>query len=122
MLRKGQPLAAKLLKFLIDHLPVDQNNCSSETRFMYFFRYFDMLRKHAAGDVDGSGNYGYLNNLVQEVSWSEAMIRMLDLERSSANEINENFGRELLELFVEIDVDVQSHAFLRFRMSLRSFS
>lgn len=115
MLREGQPLAAKLLKFLLDHLPVDMGNCSSETRLMYFFRYFEILRKHAAG----TGNDGNLKTLVSEISWSEAMIRMLDLEESSANEINENFGRELLELFTlgvkggytEDDVGAAAEAF-----------
>ncbi len=99
MLRDGQPLAGKLLKFLLDHVPIDMGACSSETRFMYFLRYFSILRRHAAGDVAGNVEDGGFRKLIQEVSWSEAMIEMLDLAESSADEINENFGRELLELF-----------------------
>ena len=57
--------------------------------------YFEMLRRHAAGN----GEDGNFRKLIEEVSWSEAMIKMLDLDESSAGEINENFGRELLELF-----------------------
>ncbi len=115
MLREGQPLAAKLLKFLLDHLPIDMSTCSSETRFMYFIRYFEMLRRHAAG-IGEDGNF---RKLITEVSWSEAMIKMLDLDDSAANEINENFGRELLELFTlgvtggytEADVGAAAEAF-----------
>ena len=119
MLREGQPLAAKLLKFLLDHAPVDMSTCSSETRFMYFIRYFIMLRRHAAGDIQGNGEDGEFKKLIREISWSEAMIKMLDLDKSSANEINENFGRELLELFTmgvnggytEADVGAAAEAF-----------
>ncbi len=115
MLRDGEPLAAKLLKFLLDHLPIDMSTCSGETRFMYFIRYFEMLRRHAAG----MGEDGNFKRLVSEVSWSEAMIKMLNLDDSSANEINENFGRELLELFTlgvdggyaESDVGAAAEAF-----------
>ncbi len=99
MLREGEPLAAKLLKFLLDHLPIDMGTCSRETRFMYFIRFFEMLRRHAAG----MGEDGNFRTLITEVSWSEAMIKMLDLDDSSAGEINENFGRELLELFTSFD-------------------
>ena len=115
MLCEGPPLAAKLLKFLLDHLPIDMSTCSSSTRFMYFIRYFEMLRRHAAG-IGEDGNF---RKLIQEVSWSEAMIKMLDLDESSAGEINENFGRELLELFTlgvdggytEADVGAAAEAF-----------
>lgn len=115
MLKEGQPLAAKLLKFLLDHLPIDMSTCSGDTRFMYFIRYFEMLRRHAAG-IGEDGNF---RTLISEVSWSEAMIKMLDLDDSSAGEINENFGRELLELFTlgvnggyaESDVGAAAEAF-----------
>lgn len=115
MLREGEPLAAKLLKFLLDHLPIDMGTCSRETRFMYFIRFFEMLRRHAAG----MGEDGNFRTLITEVSWSEAMIKMLDLDDSSAGEINENFGRELLELFTlgvhggytEADVGAAAEAF-----------
>lgn len=115
MLCEGQPLAAKLFKFLLDHLPIDMSTCSGSTRFMYFIRYFEMLRRHAAG----RGEDGNFRKLIQEVSWSEAMIKMLDLDESSAGEINENFGRELLELFTlgvnggytEADVGAAAEAF-----------
>jgi len=73
MLCEGQPLAAKLLKFLLDNLPVDMSTCSGSTRFMYFIRYFEMLRRHAAG----IGEEGNFRKLIQEVSWSEAVIKML---------------------------------------------
>lgn len=123
MLCDGQPLAAKLLKFLLDHLPIDMSTCSGSTRFMYFIRYFEMMRRHAAG----IGQDGAFRKLIQEVSWSEAMIKMLDLDESSAGEINENFGRELLELFTlgvdggytEADVGAAAEAFTGRRQPIR---
>jgi len=86
---------------------------------MYFFRFYDMLRRHAAGDVDGDGRYGDLKTVITDMSWSEAMIRTLDLYQSRAGSINENFGRELLELFTlgvdggytEDDVGAAAEAF-----------
>ncbi len=118
-LKGGQPLASKLTKFFVDHFAVDSATSTQYTRHMYFFRFWENLRQHAAGDVDGSGRYGSFKTLVNDVSWSEAMIRTLDLYRSTANNINENFGRELLELFTmgvdggytEDDVGAAAEAF-----------
>ncbi|MCH6256012.1 DUF1800 domain-containing protein [Puniceicoccaceae bacterium K14] len=119
MLKDAQPLAAKLLKFFVDHFSVNHNTSRNETRFMYFIRFLKLLRKHAAGDLNSEGNYGKFSTLVNQVSWSEAMIDTLDLDTSSASEINENFGRELLELFTmgvhggytENDVGAAAEAF-----------
>ncbi len=115
LLIEGKPLAAKLFKFLVDHLPIDMGTIPGEARFAYFLRFYDLLRKHAGG----SGEFGNFRTLINSVSWSEAMIRMLDLQESSANKINENFGRELLELFTlgvdggytEDDVGAAAEAF-----------
>jgi len=113
-LKEGQPLAAKLLKFFTDHFAIDSMASGQYFRFIALFRYFEMLRKHAAGNVAGSdgpfehydhlntdaseGHYGNFRTLVNHVSWSTAMIRTLDLYVSTNRSINENFGRELLEL------------------------
>jgi hypothetical protein len=114
-LKEGQPLAAKLLKFFTDHFAIDSAAIGQYYRFIGLFRYFEILRKHAAGNVAGSdapfehyshlntdaseGHYGNFRTLANHVSWSTAMIRTLDLYVSERGNINENFGRELLELF-----------------------
>ncbi len=111
-LKEGQPLASKLLKFFVDHFAIDSAPIGQYYRFIGLFRYMEMLRKHAAGNVAGidqpfegderlvgSGHYGNFRTMVKHVSWSIAMIRTLDLYVSTARSINENFGRELLELF-----------------------
>lgn len=119
MLIEGQPLAGKILKFLVDHFPVSHEASRGEAENMNTLRFFDLLRKHAAGDTDQSGTYGFFNTLLNHVSWSESMIWTLDMHRSRANSINENFGRELLELFTlgvdggygEDDVGAAAEAF-----------
>ena len=111
-LKEGQPLAAKLLKFFTDHFAIDSVTIGQYYRYIGLFRYFEMLRKHAAGNVAGqdapfegderlapAGHYGNFRTMVNHVSWSIAMVRTLDLYVSTNRSINENFGRELLELF-----------------------
>ena len=111
-LKEGQPLAAKLLKFFTDHFASDSAAIGQYYRFIGLLRYFEILRKHAAGNVAGQdapfegderlvpdGHYGNFRTMVNHVSWSIAMIRTLDLYVSRRGSINENFGRELLELF-----------------------
>ena len=84
------PLGGRMLAFWLDHFPIDRTTLVAATVQLYFFRHLDVLRRHALG------NFG---DLVRAVSWSEGMMRMLDLYRSSRNSVNENFARELLELF-----------------------
>ena len=111
-LKEGQPLAAKLLKFFTDHFASDSAAIGQYYRLIGLLRYFEILRKHAAGNVAGQdapfegderlvpdGHYGNFRTMVNHVSWSIAMVRTLDLYVSTNRSINENFGRELLELF-----------------------
>jgi len=67
----------------------------------------------------GIGTFG---DLAKAVSRDPAMIRWLDLERSSATAPNENFARELLELFTlgeghysEADIKEAARAFTGYR-------
>ena len=84
------PLAGKMFKFFIDHFPIAYSTINEFQRYIYFYGHFDLLRTH------GLGNFG---ELVRDVSWSEAMMRMLNLDSNRRGVLNENFGRELLELF-----------------------
>ena len=104
------PLVGKMLKFYIDHFPVSLHSINEHQLYIYFYRHFELLRSHALG------NFG---ELVRGVTWSEAMIRMLNLSVNRRGLINEDFGRELLELFtlgvdggyVEADVTATARAF-----------
>ena len=90
-LRRTTPVAGKMLKFWLDHFPIDWGTLGSkEQKLYYIFKHTDVLRRESLGNF---------NTLLKDVSRSEGMIKMLDLEESRAGAVNENFGRELLELF-----------------------
>ena len=123
--RNGAPVAAKMWKFWIDHFPVQIATSPFDARFVIYSRYLDLLRQNAMGNFD---------TLVREVSWSEGMMAMLDLQQSQKGSVNENFGRELLELFTlgveggytESDVQAAADAFtgrrLRYDPPFTNFS
>ncbi len=80
-------------------------------------RHFDVLRTHGAGLAPA---------LAKAVSRSPAMIDYLDLNRSSRRAPNENFARELFELFIlgegnytEDDVKEAARAFTGYRHNPR---
>lgn len=83
-------LAGKMLKFYVDHFPADYNVNPIGRRFINFIKYFILLRDHSLGNF---------KNLVREVSWAPAMIETLNLDSSRKGRINENFAREVMELF-----------------------
>ncbi|MEM7143872.1 MAG: DUF1800 family protein [Verrucomicrobiota bacterium] len=109
-MRNASPLAAKMFKFYVDHFPVDTGTFPGGVDYIFMFKHLQLLRGHALG------NFG---TLVRGVSWSEAMMAMLNLDQSRRGNINENFGRELLELFTlgvnggytELDVNTVAAAF-----------
>jgi uncharacterized protein (DUF1800 family) len=90
-MRRTTPVAGKMLKFWLDHFPIDWGTLGNRTqKLFYLFRHTDILRRGALGNF---------NQLLKDVSRSEGMIKMLDLDESKVGAVNENFGRELLELF-----------------------
>jgi hypothetical protein len=89
-LLEANPLGAKMFKFLVDHAPVNARLMIEQHRYIYLFQHFNLCRRHALGN---------LRSFVEAVSWSGGMIWMLDLKNSVRGNLNENFGRELLELF-----------------------
>lgn len=79
------------------------------------YRHFDILRRHGTGPAP---------ELTKAVSRSPAMIVYLDLNRSSRKAPNENFARELFELFVlgegnytEDDIKQAARAFTGYRFN-----
>lgn len=81
--------------------------------------YQDLLRRNA---------YGSYPDLIKAVTRSVAMIRYLDLNRSNRNAPNENFARELFELFTlgeghytEADIKEAARAFTGYRHGANGF-
>ncbi len=79
------------------------------------YQHFDILRRHGVGPAPA---------LTQAVSRSPAMISYLDLNRSSRKAPNENFARELFELFLlgegnytEDDIKQAARAFTGYRFN-----
>lgn len=80
---------------------------------MFLHQHLDILRRHALGAAP---------DLTKAVSRSPAMIRYLDLQDSRRQAPNENFTRELFELFVlgeghytETDIKEAARAFVGYR-------
>ncbi len=100
----------KWVAFLQDVFVVSFDRVRNPT---WLFRHHDLLRQHAGGS--------YLE-LCQAVSRSPAMIHYLDLQRSRRTAPNENFARELFELFIlgegnytEQDIKEAARAFTGYR-------
>jgi len=88
----------------------------------------DMVAVTEHQDLPRRGISGHYPELVKAVSRSAAMIHYLDLQRSSKDAPNENFARELFELFVlgvgnytEQDIKEAARAFTGYRHGPRGF-
>lgn len=84
------------------------------------FEHQDTLRR---------GGYGSYADLARDVSRSPAMIEYLDLQRSDKKRPNENFARELFELFAlgegnytEADIKEAARAFTGYRVGDAEFN
>jgi hypothetical protein len=89
-LRKANPLGAKMFKFFVDHVPIDARPLLHQNKWIYFFKHFDLCRRFSLG------NY---RKFMHGISWDGGMIWMLNLNASTRMGLNENFARELMELF-----------------------
>ncbi len=106
----------KWLLFLADVYVVSMEKVY---RADWMFEHHDILRKNGAGLAPA---------LAKAVSRSPAMIRYLDLDRSSRSAPNENFARELFELFTlgegnytEDDIKNSARAFTGYRYTQKGF-
>lgn len=105
--------AAKWVLFLSDVYVVS----AEKVRHVGFiWRHFDILRQHALAAAP---------ELTKAISRSPAMEKYLDLEQSNQDAPNENFARELFELFVlgegnysERDIKEAARAFTGYRVNL----
>ena len=82
-----RPLVAAMTWFWHDHFAVSYAQVKSTQPFS---RYLTLLSKHALGDF---------RQLVTEISTDAAMLIFLDGTTSTGAAPNENYGRELLELY-----------------------
>jgi len=112
MVRTENPLREKMTLFWHGHFATG-NSKVGDSFFMW--QQNEMLRDHALG------NFG---DLVKAVSRDPAMMAYLDLRNSQKAHPNENFARELMELFTlgighytEDDIKQSARAFTGYRVS-----
>lgn len=106
MLMTKRPLQENLTLFWHNHLAIS----GSKVEFgPSMIDYIEALRSNATG---------HFPTMVEEVSRTPAMLRWLDIDASTIGHPNENFGRELMELFTigignytEADVKEAARAF-----------
>ena len=106
----------KWLLFLQDVWVVDSQKVKNSA---LLFQHQNLLRQFALADA---------SNLARAMSRSPAMIVYLDLQQSKAGAPNENFARELFELFTlgegnysEADIKEAARAFTGYRQDLGEF-
>jgi uncharacterized protein (DUF1800 family) len=80
-------LTEKMILFWHNHFVVELNDIN-DARMGY--DYCQLLRRHALGNI---------RQLTRDVTVAPAMLRYLNGNQSTAGNPNENYGRELLELF-----------------------
>jgi uncharacterized protein (DUF1800 family) len=81
------PLREKINLFFQNHFVVTLQSVKVP---YWIYKYYETLHTHSLG------NY---KTLVKEIVYSNAMIKYLDNQQNRKGNINENLGRELLELF-----------------------
>ncbi|MEM8883035.1 MAG: DUF1800 family protein, partial [Planctomycetota bacterium] len=104
MLKNPNPFQERLAWFLHDHFATSNINFSGDAQF-YFYYHVNLFRRFglAASDQTGDGQPGLAyswRDLLVAVSKDRAMLEWLDGRRSVRGNPNENFARELWELFM----------------------
>lgn len=114
--RPENAAAEKWTYFLADIYVVSREKVNGAPEI---FHHHDVIRSHGFGPAPA---------LTKAVSRSPAMLRFLDLQNSKKNAPNENFARELFELFVlgegnytEADIKEAARAFTGYRLRREEF-
>lgn len=81
------PLREKINHFFHNHFVATMNKVSIP---LWIYQHYNTINTHSLG------NY---KNLVKEMLYTNALIVYLDNQKNQKGKINENLGRELLELF-----------------------
>lgn len=107
MITTDRPLEEKLTLFWHNHFAISGSKCDFGP---LMHNYVDTLRDNASGSF---------STLLTAISKSPAMLRWLDVDQSVPGHPNENFAREVMELFTlgignytEKDVQEASRTFL----------
>ncbi len=87
MVKSKAPLQQKLVLFWHDHFAVGYNKVGSVTNMA---GYVALLHRHAKGNF---------RTLLKAMNRNAAMLEFLDTARNEKSQPNENYARELLELF-----------------------
>lgn len=111
LLDPASTVAERLVVFLFNVFVVSERTVRNSP---FIFRHLQILRDHLNAPFP---------DCCKAVSRSPAMMRYLNIDQSSKNKPNENFARELMELFVlgegnysEIDVKEAARAFTGYRL------
>ncbi|MGB0166636.1 MAG: DUF1800 domain-containing protein [Luteibaculum sp.] len=97
ILHQGVNLEEKLLLFWQNHLVTGVDGVG-DARYSYY--YIELLRKHA---------FGNFKTLVKEISTNAAMLVYLSGNKNKKGSPNENYARELLELFTLGATDINGN-------------
>ncbi len=84
LINGGVSIREKMVLFWHNHFALDDNNAQ------FGYQYLDVLRRNALGNF---------RTMVEEITVAPAMLRYLNGHQNSRQAPNENYARELLELF-----------------------
>ncbi|MBD2713688.1 DUF1800 domain-containing protein [Microvirga sp. STR05] len=87
LLGQGPSLVEKMTLFWHNHFVIELGDINDAR---YGYQYCALLRQHALGNIQ---------RLTEDITVAPAMLRYLNGNQSTATAPNENYGRELLELF-----------------------
>src|SRR6185369_11719246 len=92
MIRTGKQFQEKLVLFWHDHFACSNEDVKDLTLMA---NQNQLLRIHCKGNVNGKS----FKDFVKAINKDAAMMEFLDTNRNTKNKPNENYGRELQELF-----------------------
>ena len=87
MLNQPRSLREKMVLFWSNHFVIEFDTVSVST---YIYKYNELLRLYALGNF---------KEFVKQITLNSAMLKYLNGEKNTATAPNENYGRELQELF-----------------------
>lgn len=87
MINQPRSIREKMTLFYSNHFAIEFDTVTVST---YIYKYNELLRANALGNF---------KNLTREITINSAMLKYLSGEKNTATAPNENYGRELQELF-----------------------
>ncbi|HYD50556.1 MAG TPA: DUF1800 family protein, partial [Terriglobales bacterium] len=96
MLKTRKQLQERLVLFWHDHFATSDQVVLDATQMALQNK---LLRMHCKGALQRDGSRGSFKDLVKAINKDPAMMDMLDTKRNSKASPNENYAREIMELF-----------------------